>query len=139
MRLLVVDTNVVVAGLITGDSASPTARIVNGMLDGSLLCLLSPDLLAEYRLVLLRPKISQRHGLNADQVDQILTEITLNALWREPLNSNHAPDPGDNHLWALLDSHPNSLLITGDQLLLDHAHDHALVMSPANFFGGTTP
>jgi len=35
-RIFIVDTNVVAAGLITGRSDSPTARVVDAMLDGKL-------------------------------------------------------------------------------------------------------
>ncbi|MEX0450131.1 PIN domain-containing protein [Spiribacter sp. 221] len=56
MRCVIVDTNVLVAGLITADRQSPTGRAVDAMLNGRLLFLLSPALLAEYRTVLLRAK-----------------------------------------------------------------------------------
>ena len=135
MRLVVVDTNVLVAGLITADVDSPTAQILNGMLDGTLLALLSPALLAEYQAVLMRPKLAALHGLPANEVDRLLTEVTLNALWREPLEKRAAPDPGDNHLWALLDHEPNAVLITGDRRLLNDPHDRAIVMLPADFLG----
>jgi len=135
MRLVVVDTNVLVAGLITADVQSPTAQILNGMVTGTLLVLLSPALLAEYQAVLMRPKLAALHGLQESEVDRLLTEVTLNALWREPLEASRAPDPGDNHLWALLDQEPNAILVTGDQRLLNDPHDHALVMTPTDFLG----
>ena len=143
MRLVVVDTNVLVAGLITADVHSPTAQILNGMRDGTLLTLLSPALLAEYQAVLMRPKLAALHGLQESEVDRLLTEVTLNALWREPFEKGAAPDPGDNHLWALLDHEPNAVLVTGDQRLLNDPHDHAIVMRPAVFLeiarGGSAP
>lgn len=133
MMLVVVDTNVLVAGLITSAAHSPTARVLNGMLDGRILFLLSPALLAEYRSVLLRPKLMALHGLAETEIDQLLTEITLNALWREPTTLTRAPDPGDDHLWALLDHEPKAILITGDHRLLQEPHRQAMVMSPAAF------
>ena len=133
MRLVVVDTNVLVAGFITADTNSPTARVLNDMLNGELLFLLSPALLSEYRAVLLRPKIVALHGLADREIDAVLTEITLNALWREPVVDGNAPDPGDNHLWALLDHEPEATLVTGDQKLLSDPHEQAIVISPAVF------
>lgn len=59
----VIDTNVVVTGLITADAGSPTARILDGMRRGGFPSLLSDQLLAEYREVLLRAKIRKLHGL----------------------------------------------------------------------------
>ena len=57
MRRLIVDTSVLVAGLLTRDPTRPTAWFVDAMLKGRLMYLLSPALLEEYRRVLLRPKI----------------------------------------------------------------------------------
>jgi len=46
--VVVVDTNVVVAGLITGDQASPVARVLDGMLAARWPFALSEPLIAEY-------------------------------------------------------------------------------------------
>ena len=133
MRLAVVDTNVLVAGLISADVQSPTAQVLNEMLNGRLLFLLSPALLAEYRSVLMRPKLLALHVLTESEIDRLLTEITLNALWREPAAVGKAPDPGDDHLWALLDHEPEAILITGDHRLLNEPHEQAMVMTPTAF------
>ena len=70
----------------------------------------SPALLHEYRQVLLRPKLMRLHGLSEEESDRLLTELTANALWREPAQDEpeSAPDPGNNHLWALLASAPDA-------------------------------
>lgn len=128
-RLLIIDTNVLVAGILTHNIDSPTARIVDAMLDGRVMHLLSPALLQEYRDVLLRPKLRKLHGLSQDEVDQILSEITANAIWREPAESQDAPDPGDDHLWSLLQS-TDVILVTGDQLLLDNPPHTASIILP---------
>jgi len=134
-RIFIIDTNVLVAGLITSDSNSPTCGVLDAMLGGSLLYLLSEELLREYRNVLLRPKISRLHGLNESEVDQLLTEITANAIWRDPPpDTNHnSPDPQDTHLWALLASEPTAILITGDQMLIEKPRPRSSVISPATW------
>jgi putative PIN family toxin of toxin-antitoxin system len=129
----VVDTNVLVAGLLTRDVGSPVARVLDGMLSGSFPFLVSPPLLREYREVLLRPAIVRRHGLADREVDAILTEITANARWREPSSSAQAPDRGDNHLWALLAAQPGAVLVTGDRLLLNNPPTFAAVISARSF------
>ena len=130
----VVDTNVVVSGLLTGDSDAPTRRILDAMLLGRFPFLLSIELLAEMRAVLLRPRIRVRHGLTHAEVDQILQAIAANGVIREPRYSGAAaPDPGDNHLWALLRVRPGSVLVTGDGALLEARPDWAEVMTPAVF------
>ena len=128
----IVDTNVVVAGLLTRDLASPVARVLDGMLTGRFAYLLSPALLREYRHVLLRPAIASRHRLTAVEVDAMLTELVANARWREPASEPRAPDPGDNHLWALL-AQRDVVLVTGDRLLLESPPAPASVLSARSF------
>ena len=60
---VIVDTNVVVAGLITGNETSPVALILNGMLSGKLLYLLSPALLEEYARYCCGRNLSRYTGL----------------------------------------------------------------------------
>lgn len=127
---LIVDTNVVIAGLLSSAKDSPVALILDAMLDGHLLYLLSPALLGEYRRVLLRPKVAKLHGLSESEIDELLTTLVANAVWRDPSAFTEAPDPGDRHLWALLANQPRSILVTGDKLLLDNPPDNALVISP---------
>ncbi len=131
MQAFIVDTNVVVAGLITNDGESPVAQILDGMLVGSIIYLLSPDLLFEYRAVLSRPRIKIIHKLPDNEIDELLTELIANAVWREPSTKVTAPDPGDNHLWSLLAYQPNTTLVTGDKLLLNNPPDFAQVLSAA--------
>ena len=78
--VFVVDTNVLAAGLITKDGISPVTRIVDAMLSGKLIYLISPPLLDEYRAVLVRPKLNRMHGLSAQEVDLLLTELVSNAI-----------------------------------------------------------
>ncbi len=134
-RIFVIDTNVLVAGLITTEPNSPTARILDAMLDGRLFYLLSADLVREYRDVLLRPNIVRRHGLHANQIDQILTEITANGIWHDPPRGGtpQPPDPKDTHLWKLLGKQPGAILITGDRLLIEHPQPQTSVISPATW------
>jgi putative PIN family toxin of toxin-antitoxin system len=133
-QVFVVDTNVLTAGLITKDAQSPVARIVDHMLSGAIIYLLSPPLLDEYRAVLLRPKLGRLHGLTEQEIDSLLTDLVANAIWRDPEPVSPAPDPGDNHLWALLESHAGSVLITGDHLLIEHPPGRASVVSPRTYF-----
>jgi putative PIN family toxin of toxin-antitoxin system len=130
LPVFVVDTNVVVAGLITGSEQSPVVLILDAMLGGRLVYLMSPELLDEYRAVLLRPKLTKLHGLSEVEIDRLLVEIAANAIWREPDSTSSAPDPGNDHLWALLDAFSECILITGDRLLLKHTPVDGSVISP---------
>jgi len=83
----------------------------------------------------LRSKLSQLHGLNELEMEQLLTEITANAIWREPPpdTDRPSPDPQDVHLWSLLASEPNAVLITGDRLLIENPRPQSSVISPATW------
>lgn len=90
-----VDTNGLVASFLVRRPDSPVARIVRGMLEGRFSFLLSVDLLAEYRSVLLRPAIRKRHSLSEEDVDSFLEEVAFLGVVREPRTlCEPAPDSG---------------------------------------------
>ncbi len=92
---VIVDTNVVVAGLLTGDDASPVARILDGMLAAAFPFVLSEALLAEYRTVLVRPSLRKQHGLTIAEIESILTALARHAIVLIPVPGPRAPDRGD--------------------------------------------
>ena len=133
--LVVVDTNVVVAGLLTSDSTSPVSRILDGMLAGAFSFVVSEPLLAEYHAVLVRPKLQVLHGLALAEVESILTDLALNAMVLNPLTklAPPAPDAGDQLLWDLLAARPGLVLVTGDKLLLEDAGMEGRVITLREF------
>lgn len=133
--VFVVDTNVVVSGIVGADPTSPPARILDAMLDGRLVYLMSGSLFAEYSEVLRRPAIARLHRLADDEVDRLLTILAANAMWREAATTAFAPDPGDNHLWELLASWPEGRLVTGDRRLLDDPPRFGAVLTPREASG----
>lgn len=133
-RAVVVDTNVVVAGVLTADRSSPTARVLDGMLKARFVFLLSDLLLAEYRAVLLRSAIRDRHGLAEAEVDELLAEIVRYGIVRHPRRSaENAPDRNDQHLWDLVGSEPGSVLVTGDLELAKDPPAGGQVLSAREF------
>lgn len=136
MTLAVVDTNIVVAGLLTADPGAPVARILDGMLDSRFAFAVSVELMAEYRAVLLRPRIRERHGLVEGEIDRLLAALALNARVVEPPPAPvPAPDPGDDHLWALLAATgDDAVLVTGDRLLQRHAPPGRAAVDSASAF-----
>lgn len=130
---VVVDTNVVVAGLLTSDPASPVARVLEGMLSAAFVFAVSGALLAEYHQVLVRPALRRRHGLSTAEVELLLAEIALHAIMLQTVPGPPAPDPGDQLLWDLLASRSDLVLVTGDQALLADAAMRGRVMLPRDF------
>lgn len=133
---VIVDTNVVVAGLLTKDDASPVARILDGMLGAAFPFVLSEALLAEYRTVLVRPVLRKLHGLSVAEVETILTDLAQHAIVLAPVAAPPAPDPGDQLLWELLAARADLVLVTGDKLLLRDAGMQGRVISPQAFTVG---
>lgn len=130
---VIVDTNVVVAGLLSARAGSPVVRVLDGMLAASFPFVVSEPLLAEYRVVLRRPSLRKAHGLTPDGIDSILVELAQHAILLAPRPAPLAPEPGDQHLWELLAAREDLVLITGDRLLQQDAAMAGRIVSPATF------
>jgi predicted nucleic acid-binding protein len=130
---VIVDTNVVVASLLTGDDASPVARVLDGMLAAAFPFVVSRALLAEYRAVLVRPGLPKLHGLKVAEIETLLTDIAQSAIVLAPGAGPAAPDPGDQLLWDLLAARDDLRLVTGDKALLCEPGMLGRVMSPRDF------
>jgi predicted nucleic acid-binding protein len=133
---VVIDTHVVVAGVLTADAASPVARVLDGMLAATFPFVLSEALLQEYRAVLVRPALRKQHGLTVTEIETLLVEIVRHAIVLTPGRGQPAPDPGDQLLWDLLATRPDLRLVTGDQALLQNASMRSRVLSPRAFVDG---
>jgi uncharacterized protein len=133
---VIVDTNVVLAGLLTRNAASPVARMLDGMLAATFPFVVSEALLAEYHAVLVRPALRKLHGLSVMDVEALLTDIAQHAIVLVPVAAAPAPDPGDQLLWNLLAARDDLLLVTGDKTLLRDAGMHLRVVTPQLFLHG---
>ena len=129
----VIDTNVVVAGLLTANDASPVARILDGMLVAAFPFVVSEALLGEYRAVLIRPRLRKLHGLTIAQIEALLTDLAQHAIVLSPVAGSPAPDRGDQLLSDLLAARADLLLVTGDKRLIRDAGMQGRVVSPAAF------
>lgn len=129
----VVDTNVVVSGLLTRDEEAPTAVVLSGMLRGRFRFLLSVDLLAEYRSVLLRPAIRRRHEMPDGDVDDLLAEIAALAEVRFVDAVSDRERQTDRHVHLLLLSSPGAVLVTGDEALRSSLPAGVEALTPRSF------
>ncbi len=133
MSAVVVDTNVIVAGLLTTRNDSPVARILDGMLAAAFPFAVSEALLAEYRDVLARPALRKAHALSKNEIETLVASLAEHAIVLVPVPAAPAPDPGDQHLWDLLVSRADLRLVTGDKRLLEHNPNSHRVISPRAF------
>lgn len=93
---LVLDTNVLVSGFLSG--TSPPARLLNAVRDRTVTPVLSSPLVAEYRAVLLRPVLR----LDAGKVVEFLAALSERGWYVEPSPIGPAgfPDPSDLPFYA---------------------------------------
>lgn len=105
------------------------------MLGGQIQFVISEELLSEYWRVLLRPRVQRATHLDRDGVDTLLQSLVAEAVIVNPAEpQRRAPDPGDDHLWALLEALSGRAgLVTGDRLLLEQPLRDCLVLAPASF------
>ncbi len=129
----IIDTNIVVAGLLTSREDSPVARILDGMLAAKFPFVISEALLAEYRIVLERQALRKLHGLSAGELETLMITLAEHAILLTPVATLAAPDPGDQHLWELLAAHADTRLVTGDKLLLSGHGYASRVISAQDF------
>ena len=132
---VIIDTNVIVAGLLSTQVEAPTVRILDGMLAAEFASVVSSQLLAEYRDVLCRPKLRKLHGLSAEEIETVLTELALHAIVLTAAPALPAPDPGDQHLWGLLAVRDDLVLITGDARLQESTDWPQRILSPRQWLG----
>jgi uncharacterized protein len=137
-RLWLIDTNVVCAGLITRDAASPTALIVDAMLTCTMGHAVTLKLAGEYEAVLCRPKLQHLHGLGAGEIEQVVAALVRFAVMLEAPAAQasaqvSAPDAGDQFLWDALAANSRAVLITGDKRLWNAEPMQRRVMSPADW------
>jgi hypothetical protein len=88
------------------------------MLSASLPLVRSPTLLAEYRSVMLRPKVAVRWGLLAHEACNNFTDIARHAAMLQPSppasSLGKAPDTGDQMRRDWLALRPDPVLANGD-------------------------
>jgi predicted nucleic acid-binding protein len=139
---VVIDTNVVVAGLPLLGNALPVATILRGMLDAAFPYVASAPLLAEYRDVLARPAIRRLHGLADAELGALLDALARHATVVDPARAavaaTPAPDRGDQMLWDLLATRRDLRLVTADRRLLRDRTMRGRVISGEAFLAGAS-
>jgi uncharacterized protein len=134
--VVIVDTSVLVSGLLSSGKASPVARVLEGMLQAAWPFVVSEALLAEYHAVLIRAGLRKLHGLTVSEVETLLAALIEHAIVLPPGKAAAAPDPGDQLLWDLLAARPDLVLVTGDKRLIQASGMKGRVISPAAFLSG---
>lgn len=123
----VIDTNVLVAALLTKNENSPTLKILKYILSGYITPLYHKDILEEYREVLIRPKFK----LDEKLVNFVIESIRKNGIEVFPKPSGEILLDNDDLIFyevALEYQNENAFLVTGN---LKHYPECGFIVSPA--------
>jgi putative PIN family toxin of toxin-antitoxin system len=132
MLRVVIDTNVVLSGLIKPDSIP--GRVLRAWRDGSFRLVLSEFLIEEIATVLARPKMRALVMWSPAQIDRFVLELRAFADVVEPaeLDFKYPRDPDDIPVLATLIASGADSLVTGDRDLLA-LRDKYPIETPAEF------
>ena len=129
MIYAVIDTNVLVAALLSSNSDSATVVVLQKLLNGEITAVFNADILAEYRAVLMRAKF----GFSPDLVATLIAYIEQNGLFvpRTPTGevlSDMDDLPFYEVFFTLADK--NAYLITGN---IKHFPNHQGIVTAREF------
>jgi predicted nucleic acid-binding protein len=103
-------------------------------LQGAYEILVSDRLIVEYRDVFGRERIVQLHRNRSGAAALLLNQIQETGTIVVPeFSPFDAPDPRHQHLWDLLATVPDAILVTGDRRLLQSSDYAGRVLSPREF------
>ena len=125
----VIDTNVLVSAFWTKNAHSPTVRIASAILRNVFTPLYSPEIIAEYREVLMRSHFC----FDTEDVNALIERIVRNGELVEPASSDaYFPDPSDKVFFCttMAKRSDEALLVTGNA---KHYPPVDFVVSPAEF------
>jgi putative PIN family toxin of toxin-antitoxin system len=130
MFYAVIDTNVIVASLLTKHHDSATARVMDAVFSGKVVPLLNDEIIAEYRNVLHRKRL----GLNTEKCDFIISLIMDLGMTLDRISTNTSmADEKDRVFFEIalagLDM-GNLKLVTGN---IKHYPPIDFVVTPAQF------
>ena len=130
---VVVDTNVLVSGLLSSRGAP--ARIVDAVLEGWLVPLASRATLAELKHVLARPRLARWFQRAGHDPQAFLSDYCALAIGLEPPPSPlHIRDEKDRPFMELAQAAPpGTVLVSGDQDIHAVAGAQFRAMTPARF------
>lgn len=121
----VIDTNVIVSGIMSRKTDSATVRVIGQIGRSSLVPVYNDEIMAEYESVLHRGKF----GFPEKQVSDILNRIKKNGIKRDRTQSGETfPDASDAVFYEVALSKEDAYLVTGNQ---KHFPVSPIVVTPA--------
>lgn len=114
MYRAVIDTNVFVSGGTV--TASPPYQVINHWRNQDFVMVVSPQLIAEYEEVLMRPKVVKYTGLSERETKQYIKEVRARAYVTEGELEVDVlkDDPDDNMILACAEEGMATHVVTGN-------------------------
>lgn len=127
MIYAVIDTNVLVSALLTGNPLSPTKKILNMITSGDITPLINDEVIVEYNEVLHRSKFP----FKSQDVDNLIFFMRkAGADTSRTTFAESMPDESDRVFFEITLSVEDSFLVTGN---LKHYPKKPQVVTPAEF------
>lgn len=133
---VVIDPGVLIAGFIS--TGGTTARLLDAVLAGRAVAVVSPELVRELHTVLLRDKF--RQYASVEDVDAFVVRLLARSdLVDDPPHVQPVTrDPDDDYIVALARAQPGTAIVSGDQDLLTLDLPDIDVMTPRTFLDALT-
>jgi len=125
--IAVIDTNVIVAALLSKNEDSATVQVVNSVLNGTIIPVYNSEILSEYEEVLKRPKFN----LNEKAVISLINAFRQFGFEINPESTGEIlPDKDDLIFYevAFEEQKDNAYLVTGN---LKHYPVKSFIVTPA--------
>lgn len=132
----VLDTNVIVSGIIKG--ASPPGRGLESLFKQRFIAVTTSALLMEVARVLAYPRISRKYRVGEETADALMTSLVLlsDVVRVQKASVRMSRDPDDDRLLACAVQGKADYVVTGDEDLLDlRSFREIPILPPAAFLG----
>ena len=131
---LVLDTNILISGLITHNG--PSAQILDAVQAGDERVVISLALIEEFNEVIIRPNLLTKYPEVSQFANALLDFLRANAILviGEPENPIISDDPDDDYVVACAMDGQADYIISGDAHLLELGQYHDIkIMNPRQF------
>lgn len=133
MKKVVIDTNVIISGLIKEESTP--GKILKAWKNNKFILLLSPPIFEEISRIIKHPKIINYHKLNEEEIEDFLLNLYSASHETEgKIELNVVEDPDDNIFVACAVEGNADCVVTGDKIFLKlKEYEGIKIITPSQF------
>ena len=133
MKKAVVDTNVIMSGLIKAESIP--GKILKAWREDKFILLLSPPIFEEISRIIRHPKVVKYHKLNEEEIQNLLLYLYSASQKTEGKTKlNITKDPDDNIFLACAIEGNAEYVVTGDKAFLQlKEYEGIKIITPSQF------